>query len=70
MSKPIISVRFDGENIIPLVDGVRLDAVKVPTIRVNLSTNSLGFHHIDYRLVEETANAVTKILIENLHKSK
>lgn len=70
MSKPIIGVKFDGENIIPSIDGVDLDAVVVPTIRVNLSTSPLAFHHIDYRPIEETTNAVFKILIDNLHKGK
>lgn len=66
MSKPIISVRFDGEYVKAIVDGVEVGRIKVPTLTMTMDIKGHGVETVEVQPITEIANATFNHLIEKL----
>lgn len=61
-----ISIVYDGENIMPCINGMPIDSIPVPTIEVRMNVLGKGEAVLKHKPVEEVANTLFKFMVDNL----
>ena len=61
-----ISIVYDGENIMPCINGMSIDSIPVPTIEMRINVLGKGETVLKHKPVEEVANTLFKFMVDNL----
>ena len=61
-----ISIVYDGENIMPCINGMPIDSIPVPTIEMRMNVLGKGETVLKHKPVEEVANTLFKFMVGNL----
>lgn len=61
-----ISIVYDGENIMPCINGMPIDSIPVPTIEMRMNVKGKGECVLKHKPVEEIANTLFKFMVDNL----
>ena len=61
-----ISIVYDGENIMPCINGMPIDSIPVPTIEMRMNVLGKGETVLKHKPVEEVANTLFKFMVDNL----
>ncbi len=61
-----ISIVYDGENIMPCINGMPIDSIPVPTIEMRMNVLGKGETVLKHKPVKEVANTLFKFMVDNL----
>ena len=61
-----ISIVYDGENIMPCINGMPIESIPVPTIEMRMNVLGKGETVLKHKPEEEVANTLFKSMVDNL----